>query len=249
MFNVIQISVVGGLISKVEPIWFIGFVDRRRIIRDRNMVLEEYPWHLGQKLWINYHLSRIEGCWCSCIVWPVEWIFVAVGKDEGGRYPRVAGQSVDTLDNRIRSREFDKTVAFDDKPRREIEETVGALDVSRGTKANSRQAARLHTVRRSIVLVDFAIKSKRGKAMAFYIQLIMLKNLARAESVRDTIRCREIIEPHNHMMKKIDEHNSRDLSIRKSADDVATMLLDNPDPAFNFTNVFRSRCSIQCSCT
>ena len=174
---------------------------------------------------------------------------MAVSEDEGGRYPRVAGQSVDTLDNRIRSREFDKTVVFDDKPRREIEETVGALDVSRGTKANSRQAAQLHTVRRSIVLVDFAIRSKRGKAMAFYIQLIMLKNLARAESVGDTISRREIIEPHNHMMKKIDEHNSRDLSIRKSADDAATTLLDNPDPAFNFTNVFQSRCSIQCSCT
>ena len=62
---------------------------------------------------------------------------------------------------------FDKTAAFDDKPRQEIEETLGALDDSHGTKANSRQAARLHTVRRSIVLVDFAIKSKRGKAMAF----------------------------------------------------------------------------------
>ena len=163
---------------------------------------------------------------------------MSVGKDEGGRYPRVAGQSVDTLDNRIRSREFEKTVVFDDKPCREIEETVGALDVSRGTKANSRQAVRLHTVRRSIVLVDFAIRSKRGKAMAFYIQLIMLKNLARAESVGDTISRREIIEPHNHMMKKIDEHNSRDLSIRKSADDAAAALLDDPDPAFNFTNEF-----------
>ena len=82
---------------------------------------------------------------------------MAVGKDEGGRYPRVAGQSVDTLDNRIRSREFDKTATFDDKPHREIEETVGALDVSRGNKANSRQAAQLYTVRRSNILVDFAI--------------------------------------------------------------------------------------------
>jgi hypothetical protein len=72
----------------------------------------------------------------------------------------------------------------------------------------------------------------------------MLKNLVRAESVGDTISRRDIIEPHNHMMKKIDEHNLWDLSIRKSADDAATMLFDNPDPAFNFTNVFRSRCSI-----
>ena len=86
--------------------------------------------------------------------------------------------------------------------------------------------------------MDFAIRSKWGKAIAFYIQFIMLKNLARAESVGDTISRREIIEPHNHMMKKIDEHNSRDLGIRKSADDASTTLLDNPNPAFNFTNVF-----------
>ena len=42
------------------------------------------------------------------------------------------------LDYRIRSREFDKTVAFDNKSRREIEEAVGALFVSRGAEANSR---------------------------------------------------------------------------------------------------------------
>ena len=99
VFNVIQISILGRLVSKVEPIWFIGFVERRRIIRERNMALEEYPRHLGRKVGMSYHLSRIKGCWCSCVVWPVERIFVVVGKDEGGRYPRVAGQSVDTLDN------------------------------------------------------------------------------------------------------------------------------------------------------
>ena len=94
--------------------------------------------------------------------------------------------------------------------------------------------------------MDFAIRAKRGNAVVFDFQFIMLKNLARAESVGDTISCRKIIEPHNHMMKKIDEHNSRDLGIRKSADDASTTLLDNPNPAFNFTNVFGRRGSIQC---
>ena len=42
------------------------------------------------------------------------------------------------LDNRIKSREFDKTAAFDDKSCRVIEETVGALFVSRRAEANSR---------------------------------------------------------------------------------------------------------------
>ena len=152
-----------------------------------------------------------------------------------------------TFDHRIRSRELDKTAAFDHKPRREIEETVGALYVSRGAKANSRQTTRLHTVCRGVILMDFAVRAKHGKTMVLDIQLIMKKNLAGAESVGDTIRRREIIEPHNHMMKKIDEHNSRDLSIRKSADDAATMLLDNPNRSFNSTNVFGGRGSIQCS--
>ena len=91
--------------------------------------------------------------------------------------------------------------------------------------------------------MDFAM----GNAVVFDFQFIMLKNLARAESVGDTISRRKIIEPHNHMMKKIDEHNLRDLGIRKSADDASTTLLDNPNPAFNIANVFGCRGSIQCS--
>ena len=63
---------------------------------------------------------------------------MAVGKDKCGRYTRVVSKRIDTLDDRIRSREFDKTAAFDDKSRREIEEIVGALFVSRGAEANSR---------------------------------------------------------------------------------------------------------------
>ena len=59
--------------------------------------------------------------------------------------------------------------------------------------------------------MDFAIRAERGNSVVFDFQFIMLKNLARAESVGDTISHRKIIEPHNHMMKKIDEHNLRDL--------------------------------------
>jgi hypothetical protein len=92
--------------------------------------------------------------------------------------------------------------------------------------------------------MDFTIRAKRCNAVVFDIQFIMLKNLARAESVGDTISRRKIIEPHNHMMKKIDEHNPRDLGIRKSANDAPITFLDNPNPAFDFTNVFGRRGSI-----
>ena len=65
--------------------------------------------------------------------------------------------------------------------------------------------------------MDFAIGAKRGKAMMFDGQFIVLENLARAVSGRDTVGRREIIEPHHHMMKKMNQHNAWDLGIRKSA--------------------------------
>ncbi len=86
--------------------------------------------------------------------------------------------------------------------------------------------------------MDFAIGAKRGKAMLFDGQFIVLENLARAVSGRDTVGRKEIIEPHHHMMKKINQHNAWDLDIRKSAYGAATTFLDDSNTAFNFANVF-----------
>ncbi len=95
--------------------------------------------------------------------------------------------------------------------------------------------------------MDFAIGAKRGTAMMFDRQFIMLENLARRVSGRDTIGRRDIIEPHHHIMKKINQHNAWDLGIRKSAYDAATMFRDNANTAFNFANVFCSRGCVECS--
>ncbi len=83
--------------------------------------------------------------------------------------------------------------------------------------------------------------------MMFDGQFIVLKNLARVVSGRDTVGRREIIAPHHHMKKKINQNNVRDLGIRRSAYDAATMFLDDANTAFNFTNVF-CRCGcVECS--
>ena len=95
--------------------------------------------------------------------------------------------------------------------------------------------------------MDFAIGAKRGKAMMFDGQFIVLKNLARAVSGRDTVGHREIIAPHHHMMKKINQNNVRDLGIRRSAYDAAKMFLDDANTAFNFANVFCCRGCVECS--
>ena len=68
-------------------------------------------------------------------------------------------------------------------------------------------------------------------------RVVMLKNLARAEVGRDVVSNREIIEPHHQMMKEINEHNARDLSIRQRAYYAMATLLFNPYTVFNFTNV------------
>ncbi len=138
MFSINQIRVGGCRISQFEPIRFIWFVERRIITRVRHMAFQEDSWHFGRKLGINYHLSRVKPCWFRDILRPIEWSFMAVSEDKVGRHTGIGSKFVDTLDDRVRSREFDKTVAFENKACRKIKETIGALYVTRGAKANRR---------------------------------------------------------------------------------------------------------------
>jgi len=113
-----------------------------------------------------------------------------------------------------------------------------SLYIACGAKTDSWQAAGLHTIRRIVVFVDFTIRAKRGLAMMFDGQFVVLHDFARAEACRYTISDWEIVEPHHHMMEEIDQHDARNLRVGKSADDAATTLFDDPDTAFNFSNVF-----------
>ena len=86
--------------------------------------------------------------------------------------------------------------------------------------------------------MDFAIRAKRGLAMMFDGQFVVLHDFARAEACRYTVSNGEIVEPHHHMMEEIYQHDARNFRIGKSGDDAATTLFDDPDTAFNFANVF-----------
>ena len=84
------------------------------------MVFQEDSRHFGRKLGINCHLSRVELCWFRSIIRPMEWSFMAVREDKVGRHIRVGSKGVDTLDDRVRSREFDKMAAFENKAHQKI---------------------------------------------------------------------------------------------------------------------------------
>ena len=120
VLSIIQIRVVGCRVSQFKPIRCIWFVKRRIITRVRHVAFQEDSRHFGRKLGINYHLSRVELCWFRSIIRPIEWSFMAVSKDKVGRYTGVGSKFVDALDDRVRSREFDKTAAFENKARQKI---------------------------------------------------------------------------------------------------------------------------------
>ncbi len=92
--------------------------------------------------------------------------------------------------------------------------------------------------------MNFTICTERYVTMVLDVKFVTEDDLARAEMVGDTILHRKIIEPHDDMVKEVDEHNLREVSVRESADDPPTMFLDDPNPAFDVTDVFRSCWSV-----
>jgi len=58
-FCSIQISIMSGLVREIEPVWFIWLVKRRLIVRNRNVVFEEHPRHLSEKVGIHSHRCSI----------------------------------------------------------------------------------------------------------------------------------------------------------------------------------------------
>jgi hypothetical protein len=126
----------GPDVAAISPL--VWFVERRITTMVRHVAFQEDSRHFGRKLGINYLLSRVEPCWFRSIIRPIEWSCMAVSKDEVGRHTGVGSKFIDTLDDRVRSREFNKMVAFENKARRKIEETIGARYVTRGAKANHR---------------------------------------------------------------------------------------------------------------
>ena len=111
------------------------------------------------------------------------------------------------FDDRVRDRKFSESPAFNDKTRGKIKKTVGALNNSGRAKADGGNTAQLHAVGGTIFFMNLAVRAKHGPAMVFDVEFVTEDNFARAEPIRDFIVHWEVIEPHDNMAKKMDEHD------------------------------------------
>ena len=73
--------------------------------------------------------------------------------------------------------------------------------------------------------------------MMFVVQAMSENYLARTICRRDSVRDREIIQPHDNKMQKMDEHGLGELFIGKSANNVSRTLLYDSDFRFDFADV------------
>jgi len=78
----------------------------------------------------------------------------------------------------------------------------------------------------------------------FIVELVAKDDFTRAEAIRDTILCGEIIQPHDNMMKQMHEHDLRETSVWQGTENTPATLLDNPDPALNVADMLRCSGSI-----
>jgi hypothetical protein len=88
--------------------------------------------------------------------------------------------------------------------------------------------------------MDLAVRAKHGPAVVFDVEFVTEDNFARAEPIRDTIVHWEIIELHDNMVKKMDEHDLWEAGIGEGTQDSSTTLFDDTNLAFDVANVFRS---------
>jgi hypothetical protein len=121
---------------------------------------------------------------------------VSVCKNQIGRYITLDSKCLNAFDDRVRSRQFSEAPAFDDKTRSKVKETVGALDISSGTEAYGREATRFGAVGGRIIFINLTIRTKRGTAVFFIIELVSKDDFTRTEEIGDTILCRKLF---NHM--------------------------------------------------
>ena len=138
---------------------------------------------------------------------------MSVRTNQIGRYITLGSKCLNTFDDRVRSRQFSEAPAFDDKTRSKVKETVGALDISSGTEAYGREATRFGAVGGRIIFMNLTIRTETGTAVFFIIELVSKVDFTRTEAIGDTILCREIIQPHDNMMKQMHEHDLWELGV------------------------------------
>ena len=165
---------------------------------------------------------------------------MSVRKNQMGGDTLFLSKRSHAFDDRVRGGKFSESLVFNDKTRGKIKKTVGALNITGRAEADGRNTTQFHAVGGSVVFMNLTVRAEHGPAMVFDIEFVTEDNFARAEPIRDTIVHWEIIEPHDNMVEKMDEHDLWEAGIEEATQDSSTMLFDDTNPAFDVANVFRS---------
>jgi hypothetical protein len=99
-----------------------------------------------------------------------------------------------------------------------------------------------HGVGGVVLLVGFAVGAEWGFAVIFVVKAMTDDEFLGTKLGGDARGQREIVEPHNNKVEKLDEHEGGKILVRKSTEDTTRAFLDDPNPLLNLSNVFcRSR--------
>ena len=179
------------------------------------------------------------------VVGPGKGVIVTVGKNQIARDSVVIGKGNHTSDDRIGRWEFSETTAFNHQGRKEIQKRICTLNIASRTEADCWKCARLHTIGGRRIFMNLTVGTEQSTAMVFVREFVAEDDLTRAELRRNTISNGEVIEPHDHIVDEVDEHDPRDAGIRKSVENPTTAFFDDPNSSLDVTNVFGRSGSVE----
>ncbi len=86
--------------------------------------------------------------------------------------------------------------------------------------------------------MGFAVGTKWGFTVFFVVKPVTDDEFLGTKLGGDARGQREIVDPHNNKVEKLDEHEGRKILVRKSTENTARTFLDDPNLPFNLSNVF-----------
>ena len=113
---------------------------------------------------------------------------------------------------------------------------MSTLGISGGPEANGAEGSLPHVVR--VVLMGLSVGAKRDAGVMGVSQLATGEQVAWRVLCRDSISCRERIEPENGVLDQVDEHEARNAREWKHAVGASRAILDGPNVTFDVRDVF-----------
>lgn len=86
----------------------------------------------------------------------------------------------------------------------------------------------------------FAVRSEGSTTVMFVIQLVAEDQFPGTKPIRNTMRNRKVVKPHDHEVQKVDDHYLWEAWVREGTDNTADALFYKADTTFNFAHVLRS---------